>query len=57
MWKGFDQALNAALCARANSPCLLSSHTVPIADIDEAALRLTSTPGAADKVAVTFAWG
>ncbi|HEY6575295.1 MAG TPA: hypothetical protein VI029_10255, partial [Mycobacterium sp.] len=37
MWKEFDQALNAVLCARANSPCVLSSHTVPIANIDDAA--------------------
>jgi hypothetical protein len=37
MWKEFDQALNAVLCARANSPCVLSSHTVPITNIDDAA--------------------
>jgi L-iditol 2-dehydrogenase len=32
---------------------LIVSHTIPFADIDEA-LRLASTPGAADKVVVTF---
>jgi 2-desacetyl-2-hydroxyethyl bacteriochlorophyllide A dehydrogenase len=32
---------------------LIISHTVPFADVDEA-LRLASTPGAADKVVVTF---
>jgi L-iditol 2-dehydrogenase len=33
---------------------LIVSHTIPFADIDEA-LRLASTPGAADKVVITFA--
>ena len=32
---------------------LIVSHTIPFADVDEA-LRLASTPGAADKVVVTF---
>ena len=32
---------------------LIISHTVPFADVDEA-LRLASTPGAVDKVVVTF---
>jgi threonine dehydrogenase-like Zn-dependent dehydrogenase len=32
---------------------LIVSHTVPFGDVDEA-LRLASTPGAADKVVVTF---
>jgi L-iditol 2-dehydrogenase len=33
---------------------LIVSHTIPFADVDEA-LRLASTPGAADKVVITFA--
>ena len=32
---------------------LIVSHTIPFTDVDEA-LRLASTPGAADKVVVTF---
>jgi len=32
---------------------LIISHTIPFADVDDA-LRLASTPGAADKVVVTF---
>lgn len=32
---------------------IIVSHTIPFADVDEA-LRLASTPGAADKVVVTF---
>jgi threonine dehydrogenase-like Zn-dependent dehydrogenase len=32
---------------------VIVSHTVPFADVEEA-LRMASTPGAADKVVVTF---
>lgn len=32
---------------------LIASHTIPFDDVDEA-LKIASTPGAADKVVVTF---
>ncbi len=45
--------VTADLVANWKKYALIVSHTIPFADVDEA-LRLAATPGAADKVVVTF---
>ena len=45
--------MTADLVANWEKYALIVSHTVPFAEVDEA-LRLAATPGAADKVVVTF---